>query len=47
MPRKKKKRHNSGFAAAAMGKSAINHAVESAYKDTDFMNTGINLSNRD
>jgi len=46
MPRKKKK-HNSALAAAAMGRSAVNHAGGSAYKDNDFMNTGTNLSYRE
>jgi len=47
MPRKKKKKHNSALAAAAMGRSAVSHVGGSAYKDTDYMNTGTNLSYRE
>jgi len=47
IPRKKKKKHNSALAAAAMGRSAVSHVGGSAYKDTDFMDTGTNLSYRE
>jgi hypothetical protein len=47
MPRKKKKKHNSALAAAAMGRRAVSHVGGSAYKDTDYMNTGTNLSYRE
>ena len=46
MPRKKKKKHNSALAAAAMGRSAVNQVSGNAYRDNDFMDTGTNLSYR-
>ena len=47
VPRKKKKRHNSALAAAALGRSAVNQVSGNAYKDSDFMDTGTNLSYRE
>jgi hypothetical protein len=47
MPRKKKKKHNSALAAAALGRSAVNQVSGNAYSDSDFMDTGTNLSYRE
>lgn len=47
MPRKKKKRHVSALVAAAVARSAVNQVGGSACKDTDFRDTGTNLSYRE
>ncbi len=47
MPRKKKKKQVSALVAASMGRSAVNNVGGSAYRDTNFMGTGTNLSYRE
>jgi len=46
-PKKRKKKHVSALVAASMGRSAVNQVGGNAYKDTDFMDTGTNLSYRE
>ena len=47
LPRKKKKKHNSALAAAAQARSATSQVGGHAYSDTDFRETGTNLSYRE
>jgi len=45
--KKRKKKHSSSMLAAAKAKSVVSEAGANAYRDTDFSNTGTNITYRE